>query len=147
MNDNLELIKSEIYDAKSNLQKFNQLLQIEPENTTYSFYVTYFHNRLNILEQIKIKLESLDVIHWEQQMNKPTEKEIIQEANKLGYAYESDHIYVTLFNENIRIRINKQDKSYISYYYDPDIDRKFYRYINWEEHKLLTKILTYLGEL
>ena len=77
----------------------------------------------------------------------PTEKEIIQEANKLGYKYESYYLYVTLINENRRIRINKRDKSYISYYYDPDIDYTFYRYINWEEHKLLTKILTYLGVL
>lgn len=80
-------------------------------------------------------------------MNIPTEIEIIQEANKLGYAYESDHIYITLIKEDVYIRINKIDKAYISYYYDQYIDHRIYRCINWEEHKLLTKILTYLGGL
>lgn len=60
MNDSLELIKSEIYDAKSNLQKFNKLSQAEPEK--YSFWVTYFTNRLNILEHIKSKLEAWEVV-------------------------------------------------------------------------------------
>lgn len=68
MNDNLELIKSEIYNAKSNLQKFNKLSQTEPEK--YSFYITYFTNRLNILEQIKIELEAWYICKQHSHINK-----------------------------------------------------------------------------
>ena len=60
MNKSLELIKSEIYEAKSNLQKFTDLLKKESENEVYSFYVRYFTNRLTILQQIKSELE-----YWE----------------------------------------------------------------------------------
>ena len=58
MNKSVELIKSEIYEVKSNLQKFTDLSKKEPENEAHSFYVTYFTNRLTILLQIKCELEA-----------------------------------------------------------------------------------------
>lgn len=60
--NSLELIKSEIYDAKTNLEKFTKLQKNEPKNTNYSFYKTYFTNRLTILQQIKAELEAWEVI-------------------------------------------------------------------------------------
>lgn len=80
-------------------------------------------------------------------MSKPTETEIIQEANKLGYAYESDCIFITLISKDKYIKIVKTNKTYISYFYDQYTDYIIYKYINCEEHKLITKILTYLGGL
>lgn len=60
--NSLELIKSEIYEANANLEKFTKLLKNEPEHTSYSFYVTYFSNRLTILQQIKLELEAWEEI-------------------------------------------------------------------------------------
>ena len=62
MNKSVELIKSEIYEVKSNLQKFTDLSKKEPENEAHSFYVTYFTNRLTILQQIKSELEAWEVV-------------------------------------------------------------------------------------
>ena len=62
MSETIELIKSEIYEAKSNLEKFKHLGKEHTENFTYKFYSTYFTNRLNILEQIKAKLEAWEVV-------------------------------------------------------------------------------------
>lgn len=62
MNKSVELIKSEIYEVKSNLQKFTDLSKKEPENEAHSFYLTYFTNRLTILQQIKAELEAWEVV-------------------------------------------------------------------------------------
>lgn len=62
MSKTIELIKSEIYEAESNLLKFNQLSIENPKREGYSFWVTYFTNRLNILEQIKCELEAWEVV-------------------------------------------------------------------------------------
>ena len=62
MNKGVELIKSEIYEVKSNLQKFTDLSKKEPENEAHSFYVTYFTNRLTILQQIKSELEAWEIV-------------------------------------------------------------------------------------
>lgn len=75
MNDSLELIKSEIYEAESNLLKFTNLLKEEPKKEGYSFWITYFTNRLNILEQIKAELEAWEIVkqnfvlQWEDKDN------------------------------------------------------------------------------
>lgn len=60
--DSLELIKSEIYEAERNLLKFTNLLKEKPKREGYSFWITYFTNRLNILQQIKLKLEAWEVV-------------------------------------------------------------------------------------
>lgn len=70
MNKSVELIKSEIYEVKSNLQKFTDLSKKEPENEAHSFYVTYFTNRLTILQQIKSELEAWEVCKKYYHINK-----------------------------------------------------------------------------
>ena len=85
MSKTIELIKSEIYEAKSNLLKFNQLLIENPKREGYSFYVTYFTNRLNILEQIKTELEAWEICKNKLNLKVQTEESVTEGFCMKGY--------------------------------------------------------------
>ena len=76
-------------------------------------------------------------------MNKPTEEEIIQEANKLGYEYLKNDFYIDLTRGYKRITIDIEELDYSCFDTELNVDLS----INCEEHLLITKILTYLGGL
>lgn len=85
--NSLELIKSEIYDAKTNLEKFTKLQKNEPKNTNYSFYKTYFTNRLTILQQIKAELEDLEILKSKLYLPEENDCDTLDDGSKVYMIY------------------------------------------------------------